>query len=122
MRPVMNHRGTTVAASWRVFRPTGPALVLGGVIAASAGCGRLLGEELNPTYCRAHVGDLDCRRQYPDAGSGGRQACTADDQCMSPTIVCDLGGTMTCVQCTQDEHDACVGATPACVANQCRGC
>jgi hypothetical protein len=120
MRPVMKHCATTVAASWRALRRTGPVLVLGGVIAASAGCGRLLGEELNPTYCSAHVADQDCRRRYPDAG--GPQPCTADDQCMSPTGVCDLASTMTCVQCTQGEQDACVGATPACVANQCQGC
>jgi hypothetical protein len=117
MRPGAKRRGTLAAAVHR----TGSAIAVAGLV-AGAGCDYVLGGQLNPAYCIAHPSDQDCRRQYPDAGSGGAQACTADEQCMSPTGVCDLGATMVCVQCTQSEHDACVGAMPACVANLCHGC
>jgi hypothetical protein len=52
-----------------------------------------------------------------DAGS-----CTSDQECAAPTGVCDLAGTMTCVQCTPAAATACTGATPACVSNSCAKC
>src|SRR5262249_32443010 len=49
--------------------------------------------------------------------------CTADRDCAAPTAVCDLGGTMTCVERTAAEHDACVGTQPVCGSDHaCRSC
>jgi Right handed beta helix region len=64
------------------------------------------------------------------AGCGGNTAapprdagsCTGDQDCAAPTAVCDLAGTMTCVQCTPAEATACSGATPACIGNTCQKC
>jgi hypothetical protein len=54
-----------------------------------------------------------------DASKG----CTIDRDCAAPTAVCDVGGTMTCVECTTAEHDACTASQPACGSDHsCRGC
>jgi hypothetical protein len=52
-----------------------------------------------------------------DAGS-----CTSDQECAAPTGVCDLAGTMTCVQCTPAAATACTATTPVCVSNACQKC
>jgi hypothetical protein len=88
------------------------------------GCDAILGRELNPAYCQAHTDDVDCRRAFPDAAPDGPTMCTGNAQCTAPTGVCDLetGGSMTCVQCTTSDAEACTGATPACVDHLCQKC
>jgi hypothetical protein len=93
----------------------------GWLVAAAAGCDAILGGELNPVFCSAHRDDLECQRTYPDAAPDGPRSCTANPDCTAPTAVCDLGATMTCVQCTIADNP-CAAATPACVANQCQKC
>jgi hypothetical protein len=46
--------------------------------------------------------------------------CASDNEC-SPDV-CDIGGTDTCVQCTEEKDAACTGVTPACVDNTCQPC
>ena len=49
--------------------------------------------------------------------------CLSNNDCRTPTPVCDLDGTRTCVECTQQEPAACTGATPVCGdEHACRGC
>jgi hypothetical protein len=57
---------------------------------------------------------------YLDAG----QTCASNDDCSEPEAVCDVGGSMTCVQCiAPDQARACTGTTPACGDDHtCRGC
>lgn len=74
----------------------------------------------NPRYCADHP-YRDCRLDW-DAGPDGPKTCTGNSDCTAPTAVCDLGATMTCVQCTPAEPGACSGATPACVSNTCQKC
>lgn len=73
----------------------------------------------NPRYCPDHP-YKDCRFEW-DAGTGPK-ACEGDEDCAAPVAVCDVGATMTCVQCTPEEPGACSGTTPACVSNACQGC
>jgi hypothetical protein len=83
---------------------------------ASTGCGALdtlWGKELKPGYCKEHPEDSDCRTTFPDGGSNGR--CTSNASCMAPTGVCDLAGSMMCVQCVApSDTSACVGSSPVC--------
>jgi hypothetical protein len=82
---------------------------------ALAACDTLLGKELNPKFCAAHPDDSRCR-------GDASQSCSSTAQCTAP-LVCDVGGTNTCVQCTPEEDDACTGATPVCGDDRtCRGC
>jgi hypothetical protein len=77
----------------------------------------------NPRYCADRPYD-DCRRSW-DAGLDSSDAsafCKGDGDCMAPTAVCDLGGTMLCVQCTPAEPGACMGTTPVCVSSACQKC
>ena len=68
----------------------------------SAGC-------KNSNHCAGNPND-DCRL---DAGSG--DSCTGNVDCTSSsTPVCDVTGSMTCVQCLPDQADACAGTTPVC--------
>src|SRR5262249_39024049 len=54
-----------------------------------------------------------------DAGN----SCTTDQSFSAPTAVCDVSGTMMCVQCTASEHDACTATQPVCGDDHaCRGC
>jgi hypothetical protein len=47
--------------------------------------------------------------------------CTSDQQC-APNV-CDLAGSMTCVQCTSSNPAACTVTTPVCgTDNMCHGC
>lgn len=49
--------------------------------------------------------------------------CLSNNDCRAPTSVCDIGGTQTCVECTQQEAAACTGAAPVCGDDHaCRGC
>lgn len=71
----------------------------------------------NPRYCAGNPDD-DCRKSW-DAGP---QVCKGNDDCAAPTGVCDIDGSMMCVQCTISEPGACSGVTPVCVSNQCQKC
>jgi len=81
----------------------------------------LLGKKLNPAYCMAHPEDPDCRRAFPDAAVA---TCTSNATCMAPTGVCDVAGSMTCVECiAPDQTSACDGMTPVCGSDHvCRAC
>lgn len=72
----------------------------------------------NPDYCAGNPNN-DCRLMWD---APGPKPCKKDGDCMAPTAVCDLGATMTCVQCTTSEASACSRATPACVNTQCQKC
>ena len=74
----------------------------------------------NPRYCAGNPYD-DCRKTW-DAGIDGPELCKGNGDCAAPTGVCDIAGTMMCVQCTTAEPGACSGPTPACVSNQCQKC
>ena len=92
---------------------------------ASAGCSlldTLWGKQLRPDYCRAHLDDLDCRGAFPDAAAD--PTCTTSATCVAPAAVCDVAGTMTCVQCVAPgETSACLATTPVCGEDHaCRGC
>jgi hypothetical protein len=60
---------------------------------------------------------------------GPRHACIPDPricgssaECIAP-LICDIGETNMCVECTQQEAAACVGATPVCGDDRaCRSC
>lgn len=75
------------------------------------------GAACNPRYCAGNPDD-DCRKSW-DAGP---MVCKGNGDCMAPLGVCDLETSMACVQCTPSQAAACVGATPACVTNQCQKC
>jgi hypothetical protein len=77
----------------------------------------------NPQDCADRPYD-GCRTSW-DAGlddSDRSTLCKGDGDCMAPAAVCDLGGTMLCVQCTAVEPSACTGTTPVCVSNACEKC
>jgi Right handed beta helix region len=74
-----------------------------------------------------------CKREYSNYCPGALNdncknvdaaipRCSGDQQCAAPTAVCDLSGTMVCVQCTPAEATACTGATPACIGTTCQKC
>lgn len=82
---------------------------------ALAACDAIFGKELNPKFCAAHPADQQC---LGDAA----MSCSSSAECPTP-LVCDVGGTNTCVACTQQEAAACTGATPVCSDDHtCRGC
>jgi hypothetical protein len=82
---------------------------------ALAACDAIFGKELNPKFCAAHPDDPECR-------GDASQTCSSSAECAAP-LVCDVGGTNTCVACTQQEDAACTGATPVCGDDHaCRGC
>jgi hypothetical protein len=69
----------------------------------------------NPSYCPGARHD-DC------ANVDAARRCSASAECPMP-LVCDVGGTNTCVACTPQEAAACTGATPVCGDDRmCRGC
>ncbi len=71
----------------------------------------------NPNHCPDTNPNNSCHDDEPD------QTCTSNTECRAPTGVCDVGGTMTCVQCTADERTACTETTPVCGDDhECRGC
>lgn len=76
--------------------------------------------EHNPYFCKGAPLD-NCT--LIDAGIDAPTHCTMNQQCTTPmATVCDIAGSMTCVQCTPSESGACTGATPACVSNTCQKC
>jgi hypothetical protein len=73
----------------------------------------------NPNYCAGVLND-DCRLKLDAPGPG---TCSGDADCADPTAVCDLTGTMMCVQCTASESQACTNETPVCGDDHmCRAC
>lgn len=98
-------------------RLTVVAWILVGAFSA-AGCDWIWGARIKPGYCDKHPEDSDC----PDAGDTGR--CTSSATCVAPTSVCDVAGTMTCVQCVApSDVSACTNTTPTCGADHaCHAC
>jgi Right handed beta helix region len=87
-------------------------VVLGSLLFMGASCG----DEKNPGFCAE--GDSD-----PLCNPG--PACKSSSDCASTMgkMVCDVGATDTCVQCTQAEAQACTGVTPVCGETKaCRAC
>jgi hypothetical protein len=81
------------------------------------------GKEVKSGYCASHPGDSDCGGTAPpDTGDDGK--CHSNASCMAPTSVCDLAGSMTCVQCiAPTDTSACAGTTPVCgVDHMCQAC
>ena len=91
--------------------------LLAACLALWAGCA----SEHNPYFCKGAPLD-NCT--LIDAGVDGPTHCTMDQQCTLPmATVCDLSGSMTCVQCTPSEPGSCVGKTPVCAADDaCHAC
>ncbi len=67
-------------------------------------------------YCTQHPEDIAVCGM-PDASS---MLCTSSAECAPK--VCDLTGSMVCVQCTTAEPAACTGAMPICLSNACQKC
>ncbi|MEJ7598451.1 MAG: choice-of-anchor Q domain-containing protein [Kofleriaceae bacterium] len=75
-------------------------------------------EKTNPSYCPGANPNNNC---LDDGGGSGR--CSTNAECGAPTAICDVTGTMTCVECLPNQAAACGGATPACGDDHaCRGC
>jgi hypothetical protein len=71
--------------------------------------------ERSPNYCPGWRNN-NCLNDPPGT-------CRSDQDCTGDQAVCDVAGTMMCVQCTADKAGACTGATPVCGADHvCRGC
>ena len=69
------------------------------------------GKRPKQQYCEQHPETDECHQEYPDADT----KCRSNTSCMTPTSVCDLTGSMMCVQCVApDQTSACPGTTPAC--------
>ena len=79
---------------------------------AASGCRR------NDNFCESANPNNNCSEI--DAAIDSPMACTTSAECTPQ--VCDLTGSMTCVQCTPGEDAACTGTTPACVSNTCQAC
>lgn len=75
----------------------------------------------NSNYCAGNPFD-DCRLMW-DASidADAANTCGGNGDCKAPTGVCDLGGTLMCVQCTTSDNP-CPSAMPLCIANQCQKC
>jgi hypothetical protein len=108
--------------SWSVIhsqlRPVAALLCL-----LFANCGFvdwLGGKRVKAEFCAQHPDNEECRQEYPDADT----RCQSNSACMAPTPVCDLAGSMMCVQCiAPDQTAACTGTTPICGADHaCRPC
>jgi len=89
-------------------------LVLALVAASMAGC------KNDPNFCEGAPRD-NCLAG--DAGDDVAKRCTSNAGCESPTPVCDVSGSGTCVECTAEEAEACSGTTPVCGEdNTCAAC
>lgn len=87
------------------------------LIASVAAAVALGGCRCNPEYCEGNPGN-NCDR-VPDAPG----SCVSNEDCGAEAAVCDVAGSMTCVQCTPDQATACTGTTPTCGDDRaCRGC
>lgn len=90
-------------------------LILIGTLAMLPAC------RCNPLYCEDHPGH-NCDNPI-DSSTDGRERCMMNSQCTAPAGVCDVAGSMTCVQCTASQPEACVGTTPVCgTDNACQPC
>lgn len=91
------------------------ALALVTTITALAAC------RADPDWCEGAPGN---RCSNIDAPTDTPVTCASNDQCATPTPVCDLAGSKMCVQCVApDQVSACSGTTPACGSdNMCRAC
>jgi hypothetical protein len=88
-------------------------------------------ERTHPNYC-ATATNHNC--QELDAGTIEEDAevdanidadlsCHGNQDCTTPTPVCDLEGSRACVQCTAADSSACSGTTPLCDTDKmCHGC
>jgi hypothetical protein len=115
MRYVVYLRSACGAAT---RRPFGRLVGFGVMIVLGGGCDWVLGKQISSEYCAAHPADDRC--PPTDVGPDVPKSCTSSAEC-SPEV-CDVTGTMTCVQCTPAEDAACTGTTPACVSNACAAC
>lgn len=80
---------------------------------ALAGCVR----RKDPYHCPGANPNDNC------AEDAGPMACASNAECTPPLGVCDVTGSMTCVQCTPDQPGACSSATPVCGEDRtCRAC
>lgn len=72
----------------------------------------------NSNHCPGANPNDNCHEA--DAGPA---RCTSNAECSAPAAVCDVAGSMTCVQCTPEQASECSGATPACDQDRtCRAC
>jgi hypothetical protein len=82
-------------------------------VASTAACNT----KNQPNYCPGNPHD-NCLNDAGDATS-----CTGNQDCSGATAICDVAGSMTCVQCTDDQASACSALTPVCGNDHaCRGC
>lgn len=75
------------------------------------------GKKVKAGYCEDHASDIDCKIEIPPdaAVDAFDDRCRSNASCMSPTGVCDIDGSMMCVQCiAPTDTTACVGTTPLC--------
>lgn len=89
-----------------------------------SGCSALdliWGKKVKAIYCNDHPSDSDCKSAFPD---GGDDKCMSNASCMAPTSVCDVTGSMMCVECIAPmDTSACAGTTPVCAADHtCKPC
>jgi hypothetical protein len=89
---------------------------------ALTGCGFidwLGGKRQKPEFCAQHPEDQECRDEFPDADT----RCRSNAACMAPTSVCDVMGSMMCVQCTSTDTTGCASTMSVCAAdNTCVQC
>ncbi len=82
-------------------------------LALVAGC-----MKTSERYCAQNPGAPECA-----GGGDASTACATSDQCTSATAPVCEPGSMTCVQCTDNQAAACDDATPVCGDDfRCRGC
>jgi len=76
----------------------------------------------NANHCAGNPLD-DCRLMWdaPPIQIDAADTCSGNIDCKAPTTVCDLSGTMMCVQCTTSDNP-CPTAMPICITNQCQKC
>jgi len=105
-------------------------IVLCSLLLASCGLVDWLGgRQPKPQLCDQHPDDARCGQGHPDAAADAPQPdadprCHSNAACPAPTPVCDLTGSMVCVQCeAPDQTAACTGTTPTCsVDHTCQPC
>lgn len=77
-------------------------------------CDWILNNRDDPNHCPDRPGN--------NCSSDGEISCASDRDCPDDTAVCDVSGARICVQCTPDQHAACIDETPVCIDNACRPC
>lgn len=109
--------------SWRPPMALPPCLIVVLVLSATA-CSIFDIHIPNPQSCELpeNAGNPPCTDAGIDgAGLDGFEGCKRNEDCAGPTGVCDLGRTMTCVQCTTTDNP-CAREMPICMADQCHKC